>query len=259
MSINKQDCYWFVIRCLSYNYAVDPRTKDIGRMKQFFADLHHLVPSLRYTLDKGPITEKTCCQACLQRWCGDYLSNNYGPSYDGVHIDVVYKNPKYWGKYFWLVMEDVASLYPNDPTSTDIMHAQSFYNILKYLLPCKICIEHYRKLLKKYPVDEKTCCHNCLVAWVKLVKDLTYNKSSKANDKNFKNIHKDKNIHKSKKNHKSKKTNKNKSGHKQKHKRQSKKTKFIKEMQRHEKTIKEKEEHNKNNSNNYKYIIFTNK
>jgi len=95
--------------------------------------------------------------------------------------DEIYKDPKIWGKHYWFVMKCIAANYPNKPSNGAREKTLLFFNNLVYFLPCDTCKKHYAQLLKKYPVNDKLCCGDCLVAWVEKIQSKIENMK---NDRN---------------------------------------------------------------------------
>ena len=62
-------------------------------------------------------------------------------------------NPKKWGKYFWGTIYYVIINYPKTPSDEDKLRIKEFFELLKYLLPCQNCTNHYTGYLSKYPLS----------------------------------------------------------------------------------------------------------
>lgn len=86
--------------------------------------------------------------------------------------NAIYKDPKFWGKHYWFVMKCIAANYPMKPTSENKERAKRFFSDdLLHFIPCDTCRHHYSLLIRKYPVEEKLCCGECLSAWVLKIQD----------------------------------------------------------------------------------------
>lgn len=62
-------------------------------------------------------------------------------------------NPDIWGNHAWRFLHAVAHTYPEDPTDTDKEHYAELYMSLQYTLPCPVCQEHYRDIVKTHPIQ----------------------------------------------------------------------------------------------------------
>ena len=58
--------------------------------------------------------------------------------YDGDNLNSI--NGKYWGQSGWIFLNSIALTY--DGNKEEYF---KFFNQLQYILPCKICREHYKK------------------------------------------------------------------------------------------------------------------
>jgi len=62
--------------------------------------------------------------------------------------------PKDWGPYGWKFMHVVALAYPSHPTDEEKEDYKTFFTIIKKVLPCHLCSEHYSENLIKYPLSD---------------------------------------------------------------------------------------------------------
>lgn len=58
-----------------------------------------------------------------------------------------------WGPKLWFVMHTFALSYPENPSKTDKMAMDEFFNNLKLTIPCPTCRKHYSEILAKNPVS----------------------------------------------------------------------------------------------------------
>lgn len=72
---------------------------------------------------------------------------------------------KIWGPHFWNTIHFVALGYPSEPTIYDKNGYASFYNSLKFALPCKLCAKHYSEKLFKNPVEDHLRNTRSLFTW----------------------------------------------------------------------------------------------
>jgi len=71
-----------------------------------------------------------------------------------------------WGKHVWKALHYIAIGYPDNPTKKEMKDYKQFYTLLKYVLPCKICREHYKENLKNNPItNENLKNQKNLVKW----------------------------------------------------------------------------------------------
>jgi hypothetical protein len=62
--------------------------------------------------------------------------------------------PEFWGPPAWKFLHIVALAYPEKPNDYDKQAYKNFYTIIKDILPCKVCGEHYNQHLKNHPLDD---------------------------------------------------------------------------------------------------------
>jgi hypothetical protein len=63
-----------------------------------------------------------------------------------------YRNPELWGSHAWMFLHCVSYTYPDSPTLRDQQHYLKFFDSLRFVLPCKICQQHYSEYLQKHPI-----------------------------------------------------------------------------------------------------------
>lgn len=73
-------------------------------------------------------------------------------------------DPKIWGRNMWTNMVHVAQAFPLNPTNQDRKNYQTFYLIIKDILPCYACRQNYARHLKELPVN--TSSRNNLLQWL---------------------------------------------------------------------------------------------
>jgi len=78
-------------------------------------------------------------------------------------------NPLVWGPPFWFVMHTVSLNYPVDPSYSDKRTHYDFYYIIRNILPCVMCRQHYTELLKQYPLEPFLDSRESLISWVILI------------------------------------------------------------------------------------------
>lgn len=78
-------------------------------------------------------------------------------------------NPLVWGPSFWFVMHTVSLNYPDSPTYAERRTHYDFYHIIRNILPCEMCRQHYRELIKQFPVQPFLDSKASLVSWVVMI------------------------------------------------------------------------------------------
>jgi hypothetical protein len=68
-----------------------------------------------------------------------------------------------WGSHTWHAIHYVALGYPDDPGPQDVENYRTFFSMLGYVLPCKLCTGHYYENLKAIPIDLTS--REALFAW----------------------------------------------------------------------------------------------
>jgi hypothetical protein len=63
--------------------------------------------------------------------------------------------PEFWGPPAWKFLHIVALAYPDNPTQQDKENYKQFYTLIKDVLPCKLCGEHYGQNLLNHPLNDK--------------------------------------------------------------------------------------------------------
>ena len=53
--------------------------------------------------------------------------------------------PDIWGPHAWKFLHMIALAYPNEPTEDQKKHYKDFYELLKFILPCSICANHFKE------------------------------------------------------------------------------------------------------------------
>lgn len=74
-------------------------------------------------------------------------------------------DPKIWGPNFWFSLHTVTLAYPDVPTYEERRRYHDFFTSLQYVLPCKLCREHYTNHLKEYPISIQLNSKEDLVKW----------------------------------------------------------------------------------------------
>jgi hypothetical protein len=75
------------------------------------------------------------------------------------------QNPHVWGSHYWYVMKNIAAnLNFNDSYSLDAV--KNYYQSLIWLLPCKLCREHYVNIYKTIDINNYLKNNETLIEWV---------------------------------------------------------------------------------------------
>ena len=76
-------------------------------------------------------------------------------------------NKNIWGKHMWFMLHYISLAYPNNPTNNDKEKYKAFFYLIKDVLPCKICSNHYKENLLKLPLtDEILNNKELFIKWV---------------------------------------------------------------------------------------------
>lgn len=189
MSLYWETSYWFVLDCLVYNVSLD----DANNFLSFVKLLALYFPSTMYgskysrAIEKYDVYDSLCCHDCLNDWLKSVQKYVRGYNYKNIHAKDkytdkkdLYTNPQYWGSYFWTVLENAAKVYSNNPTSKDKKNMKKFFEIVEHILPCEKCARHYHDFLKKNSIEKYLCCSDCMLKFVKKIKN-----NIKNNDENI--------------------------------------------------------------------------
>ena len=68
--------------------------------------------------------------------------------------------PDVWGKYLWISIHFIALGYPTIPTTDEQIGYAKFFTDLAIVIPCKLCAEHYSKMLRKVPLTDDVLENN---------------------------------------------------------------------------------------------------
>ena len=61
-------------------------------------------------------------------------------------------DPTVWGPKLWFVIHTMALNYPDNPTYDDKRNYETFFNSLKFVIPCDKCRVHYTERINKNPI-----------------------------------------------------------------------------------------------------------
>jgi hypothetical protein len=74
--------------------------------------------------------------------------------------------PEVWGPHGWKFIHYVTVGYPENPTPTQKEKYKAFLVLLKDVLPCSLCANHYGENLQKHPLtDEVMSSKENLIKW----------------------------------------------------------------------------------------------
>jgi hypothetical protein len=75
--------------------------------------------------------------------------------------------PEVWGPKIWQALHYISLGYPDKPTEEQKQKYKAFFLLLKDVLPCSICANHYAENLKKVPLtDDVLSSKDNLMKWV---------------------------------------------------------------------------------------------
>ena len=63
--------------------------------------------------------------------------------------------PNVWGPHGWKFIHYITLGYPENPTQIQKDKFQAFFILLKDVLPCAVCANHYKENLQHYPLTEQ--------------------------------------------------------------------------------------------------------
>ena len=63
--------------------------------------------------------------------------------------------PDVWGPHGWKFIHYITLGYPEYPTQMQKDKYKAFFLLLKDVLPCSLCANHYKENLQKYPISEQ--------------------------------------------------------------------------------------------------------
>lgn len=75
--------------------------------------------------------------------------------------------PDVWGPHGWKFLHLIALAYPDNPSNETKKRYKEFFMSLKYVLPCSICSENYRRHIEyELPLNNKVLkSRDSLVRW----------------------------------------------------------------------------------------------
>ena len=86
-------------------------------------------------------------------------------------------DPNIWGSQAWLFLHTITLNYPDNPSKFDKENFKNFFENLSHVIPCDVCREHYKKNIRKYPIqlDSK----ESLTKWLHMIHNLVNVKNNK--------------------------------------------------------------------------------
>ncbi len=86
-------------------------------------------------------------------------------------------DPKIWGKPMWSSLLNIAKVYPERPSSSDMNNYKIFFTILGSVLPCYACRKNYKNHLRKIPIQLQS--RESLIKWLHKIYNQTQLESKK--------------------------------------------------------------------------------
>ena len=91
-----------------------------------------------------------------------------------------------WGPHAWFFLETVCMGYPTDPSYEEKKQAENFFKALQFMIPCEKCRNHYKKHLKKYPLNgEVLSSRDNLFMWIVDIHNSVHKNKQKTYDDTF--------------------------------------------------------------------------
>ena len=75
-------------------------------------------------------------------------------------------NSEVWGPGAWTFLHSITFTYPHKPDYNTRRHFYEFFNNLQNVLPCNICMKHYKKHLEEFPLMEHLDSKDHLIRWL---------------------------------------------------------------------------------------------
>jgi type IV secretory pathway VirB4 component len=75
-------------------------------------------------------------------------------------------NPEIWGPPAWTFLHSITLAYPDNPTDSDKINYENFFNILQPILPCAKCSNNYKIHLQEDPITNHLDSKSSLVKWL---------------------------------------------------------------------------------------------
>lgn len=82
-----------------------------------------------------------------------------------------------WGSHAWLFLHTITLNYPENPNKFDKENYKNFFENLGNVIPCEVCKAHYKKNIKKFPIQLET--RESLVKWLHNIHNLVNIKNGK--------------------------------------------------------------------------------
>ncbi len=74
--------------------------------------------------------------------------------------------PKIWGPHFWMFFHLISTKYPEKPSESDKLMARDLIYSIPYILPCKICKNHFKENIEKFPLyDTNISSKDKFITW----------------------------------------------------------------------------------------------
>ena len=75
-------------------------------------------------------------------------------------------DPNIWGPHAWQFLHSITLSYPDNPTEQDKQNHIQFFDMLKNILPCDKCKNHYEQTLETYPIENNLEDKESLFRWL---------------------------------------------------------------------------------------------
>jgi Erv1 / Alr family len=73
---------------------------------------------------------------------------------------------KIWGAHAWVFLHCIGNTFPSRSTAFQKEQYRTFFNALLYVLPCKLCQQHYSQWIQAEPIHDAVSSSNTLKRWI---------------------------------------------------------------------------------------------
>lgn len=78
----------------------------------------------------------------------------------------VWRFTKIWGSHAWVFLHCIGNTFPSRCNMLQKEQYRAFFNALLYVLPCKLCQQHYSQWIQAEPIHDAVSSSNTLKRWI---------------------------------------------------------------------------------------------